>query len=472
MKIIASPLERNAAPLPAKILATMRGSWRKFPALAAWASRKLKFRRQVQRVRQAEILDAQIQKLLDLAPDAMAIVDGDGKILQANRQVEAIFGYTRTELPGTVLEEFLPERLRTIHRAHRANYVSAPRTRAMGIGLDLYGRRKGGAEFPVEVSLSPMELDGRLLVICTIRDISERKRAEEALQESEERFSNAFEYAAIGMALVGLDGSFLKVNRALCHLVGYTEQELLHKTFQDITHPDDLATDLDYVRQLLAGERRAYQMEKRYIHKLGHVVWVLLSGSLVQDSHGHPAYFIAQIQDFTERKQAEENVRYLSTHDPLTGLYNRTYFEEELGRLQQSRRYPVGIVVADMDGLKTINDSLGHAAGDQALQQAAETLKRAVRAEDMVARIGGDEFVVLLPNTDGATVDKAVARMRAYLRTRATGNFDGPAFNLSIGKATAEKGEMLAEALKAADERMYQEKYARRARQQEDFSAK
>jgi PAS domain S-box-containing protein len=141
--------------------------------------------------------------------------------------------------------------------------------------------------------------------IWTFRDITERKRAEEVLRESEERFSGAFEYAPIGVALVSPDGRWLKVNRALCDLVGYSEAELLSRTFQDITYPEDIATDLEYVRQMVAGEIRSYQMEKRYVHGRGHLVTVLLNVSLVRDGQGQPRYFVSQIQDITERKRLE-----------------------------------------------------------------------------------------------------------------------------------------------------------------------
>ncbi|HEY9665374.1 MAG TPA: PAS domain S-box protein, partial [Coleofasciculaceae cyanobacterium] len=136
-------------------------------------------------------------------------------------------------------------------------------------------------------------------------EIIERKLVEEALRESEERFRHAFDYAAIGMALVALDGRWVQVNRSLCEIVGYTEHELLSTSFQAITHPDDLECDLKYVNQLLSGEIRYYQMEKRYFHSSGRIVWILLSGSLVRDAVGEPLYFIAQIQDVTERKQIE-----------------------------------------------------------------------------------------------------------------------------------------------------------------------
>ncbi|MGV2828850.1 PAS domain S-box protein [Myxosarcina sp. GI1(2024)] len=131
------------------------------------------------------------------------------------------------------------------------------------------------------------------------------KATNEKLRESEERFRSAFEHASIGKALVSPEGRFLKVNPALCELIGYCESQLLQKTFQDITHPDDLDADLEFVRQMLANEIRTYQMEKRYCHKSGHLVWVLLSVSLVRDKTEKPLYFISQIQNISDCKQAQ-----------------------------------------------------------------------------------------------------------------------------------------------------------------------
>ena len=128
-------------------------------------------------------------------------------------------------------------------------------------------------------------------------------------RESEERFRSAFHHAAIGMALVSPEGGWLQVNQSLCGMIGYTEQELLATTFQAVTHPDDLDADLEFVGQMLRGEIFTYQMEKRYFHKLGHLVWVLLSVSLVRDEAGRSLYFISQIQDITARKAAEEERR-------------------------------------------------------------------------------------------------------------------------------------------------------------------
>jgi PAS domain S-box-containing protein len=138
--------------------------------------------------------------------------------------------------------------------------------------------------------------------------LAERTQAGVLLHESEEKFKNAFQYSAIGMALVSPEGKWIKVNSKVCGIVGYSEAELMSKTFQDITHPDDLNADLNFVAQMLAGEIETYTIEKRYFHKNGSVVWVLLAVSLVKEPAGTPLYFISQINDITERKQTEEQL--------------------------------------------------------------------------------------------------------------------------------------------------------------------
>jgi PAS domain S-box-containing protein len=149
-------------------------------------------------------------------------------------------------------------------------------------------------------------------ILGIYEDITESKEMELRLLESEERFRSAFQNSAIGMALVGLDGRWIKVNNSLCQIVGYAEEELLDKTFQDITHPDDLQADLDFVTRLLAGEIDHYQMEKRYFHKNGHAIWVRLSVSLIRGAQDNPIHFVSQMEDVTERKLAEKEINKLN----------------------------------------------------------------------------------------------------------------------------------------------------------------
>jgi len=142
-------------------------------------------------------------------------------------------------------------------------------------------------------------------VLIMVRDISERKRTEQSLRESEERFRLAFDDAAIGMAIVALNGHLIRVNHSLCEILGYAESELLQRTFQTITYPDDLNPDLHNIQQLLEGKQRSFHLEKRYIHKQGHLVWAILGASLIRDESGTPLYFVSQIQDISDRHSAE-----------------------------------------------------------------------------------------------------------------------------------------------------------------------
>ncbi len=181
----------------------------------------------------------------------------------------------------------------------------------------------------------------------------------------------------------------------------------------------------------------------------------------IRDDKGNFTGVVLVFHDITERKQAEEKLRYMSIHDTLTGLYNRTYFEEEMARLEHGRQFPMSVVMADVDGLKATNDSQGHVAGDELLRRAAVVLRAVFRSEDVVARVGGDEFAVLLPGADATTVEKVLVRLRNSLLAHNTAHSGLPPLGFSLGAATVEKSGSLAEALKQADKRMYQEKLSR-----------
>ena len=184
-------------------------------------------------------------------------------------------------------------------------------------------------------------------------NITERVQAEGALRESQERFRHAFEGAAIGMALVGIDGRFLKVNRSFVEMLGRSEQELIATDFQAITHQDDLDVGLNYMQAMLAGEIGSCQFEKRYLHKLGHDVWALLSFSLLRDPDGSPLYFVSQVQDITERKRAEEALR--ASEECYRDLHENApvaHFSVDLdGRISRANRFAAELLGYDTDSL-------------------------------------------------------------------------------------------------------------------------
>jgi len=247
-----------------------------------------------------------------------------------------------------------------------------------------------------------------------LRNIETAERHVAALQESEERFRSAFDYAAIGMALVSPDGRWLQVNRSLCEIIGYTERELLGMCFQEITHPDERQTVLSHVAQLLAGDIPTYQTEKRYFHKDGHEVWIFLSISRVRDSQNASARLIFQIQDITDRKRAEQQLLHDAFHDALTGLPNRALFTDRLkltlARGKRLGAHQFAVLFLDLDRFKVINDSLGHMVGDQLLVGIARRLEACLRPGDTVARLGGDEFTILLEDINDIKEAVAVAR--------------------------------------------------------------
>lgn len=306
-------------------------------------------------------------------------------------------------------------------------------------------------------------------VEASVAQAEQAERHVAALRESEERFRSAFDHAA-GMALVATDGNWIKVNNSLCEMVGYSEQELLATNFQAITHADDLPNMMMQVATLLEGKLSTYQMELRYKHKRGQIVWILLSVTMIRDSLTDSVNLIFQIQDITDRKRAEERLLHEAFHDVLTGLPNRALFMDHLklsverGKRREDRLFAV--LFLDLDRFKIINDSLGHMVGDQLLVGIARRLEICLRPGDTVARLGGDEFTVLLEDLASvAEVIDVAERLQKALTLPFNLNGHEVFTTVSIGIALSSTGyERPEEVLRDADTAMYRAKMLGKAR--------
>jgi PAS domain S-box-containing protein len=261
------------------------------------------------RSRELQEAKTELERLFEGSPDALLVTDRHGRIIRANTRVESSLGYTREELLGEPIERLVPERIRDCHDQYRKSYYSSPSTRPMGKGLDLRARRKDGTELPVDISLSPLQLGSEIQVLAVVHDISERWQAQEALRVSEERFRKVFEEGPIGFALVGPDYRITKVNAALCRMVGYSDAELTGKAFREITYPGDPYVDASLGELLFSGEVPLLKMEKRYVTKNGEIMWANVTASLIRDWEGKPLYRLAMIEDITERRRAEAELR-------------------------------------------------------------------------------------------------------------------------------------------------------------------
>jgi len=251
--------------------------------------------------------EAVYQQIVDTMEDSLAVLDGDGTILFANsRAAHDLSGSAPAGVRGKNISQFVPkEQAESLIEKYR-RVIVAGQSLEQEVMVTLQGADRWFMNTLRPISFTVNNIPA---VVSSSQDITERRRAEKALRESERRFRGAFESAAVGASMVDLTGRFIKVNRFLCEMLGYSEGELLSKTFSDITHPDDVRIGLDYMKRQTAGELEFASFEKRYLRKDGNIVHLIISPALIRDDRGAPQYFVGLFQDITERKQAEDAVR-------------------------------------------------------------------------------------------------------------------------------------------------------------------
>lgn len=350
--------------------------------------------------------------LAENATDVVYTIGMDGVITWVSQSVREIFGWRPGQLIGHPVREFMHPDDLDDHSPRREQVL-----------------RDGGDGGQAEIRFLAADgewrwvgLTGRVLRdqdgealggIESLRDISAEMAARHALEESERRFRLAMEGSPEGMAVIGLDRRFVSVNPALCTALGRDAAWFEQRCIDEIVWEADLEADHAVRTRLLAGEVETQAQERRLVAADGSLRWVLHAVGLLRDHDGGPLFFVSHFQNITDRKSAEADLEYAATHDPLTGLSNRANLVDEIRRaLSASHRSqrPTAVVLLDLDHFKFVNDSLGHATGDELIREAASRIRATVRDGDLVARQGGDEFVVVMRDLDDPTEAMRVAQ--------------------------------------------------------------
>lgn len=335
-----------------------------------------------------------------------------------------------------------------------------------GYVCELRIKCEDGREMWVENKGKVFERDengNALRMLGTTIDITERKHAEEELRDNESQFRALFENASDGIVYVSSKAEVIKVNKSFAEMHGYTVEEMQNMNLHDLD-VEDLSDLLpERMRRAMSGEN--IQFEVKHFHKDGHIIDLEVAQSLV--SLKRENYVVGFHRDITERKQLEEEVLVLTLHDELTGLGNRRYLKQELDKLKQSgRKNPISIISMDIFDFKVINDTYGHDAGDKVLRTISDVLKDSLRPDDIIVRMGGDEFVAVLPLTS----EEATQSIKTRIEEKLTSSILKDSVKLSMGVVTAiDKADDLDDLLTLADKMMYKhKKFQRRTKELEE----
>ncbi|NPV90031.1 MAG: PAS domain S-box protein [Firmicutes bacterium] len=426
------------------------------------------------------ISETQLQKqvsylntLIENMNEAFLTYDTQGRITFVNKKTCEYTGYHTSEMLGkSVLELIHPEKRGMVAEKVRQRIDSGPPDSYETIVM-----HKSGDIRIMLLNSSPILEDGVIqggMVVA--EDITERRKVEEALKQSEQRQADIINFLPDPTFAINLEGRVIAWNLAMEEMTGYRVEDMLgcgnyeyslpffetrQPMLADILINPDLEIKDRY--NILKREKGVLVAEgESWIHHAGGgekrsaYLWVI--ASLLYDSQGRIAGAIETIRDITERRKTEEQLRYLTLHDFLTGLYNRTFFEEEMRRLSCGRHRPVGLVICDVNGLKLVNDTRGHDSGDELLKAVAQVLRQSFRENDTVARIGGDEFAILMPSSPLSALENAVCRIKEAIARHNDQHSELP-LSISIGyAATDESPPDMASLFKEADNQMYRQK--------------
>jgi len=398
----------------------------------------------------------------DVFADAIVVVDHGGRIRFANAACLEILGYEPLELVGQPVEILVPATTPE-HTRLRRLYSKDPKARGMASGFELAAVRKDGTTIPVDITLSPLTRGGELLVAAAIRDMRGRSDSSEILRLQ----VTALESAANGIVITSRDGVITWVNPAACSMTGYPMDELIGQHTRILKsghHPPEFYGEL--WRTVLRGDIWSGTIINR--RKDGSVYHEEQTIAPVIGDEGEISHFIAIKQDISERVDLEHELERLARLDPLTGCANRRHLLEEAEReLGRARRFghPVSVIIFDLDRFKSINDRFGHPTGDRILRTFVSCATEMLRDHDILGRIGGEEFVAILPHADIGGAWGVAERIRASFAAD-TETLPG------AGRATVSAGVVqvnpdgadIHRALQAADKALYRAKHEGRDR--------
>lgn len=396
--------------------------------------------------------DSFYETLFDQTPAGIAVQGKDGRVIRANQAFYDMFGYSRDEVIGVQLDEIVaPDG----DLKPAARMISEKVIGGETLSLETERVRRDGTRFPVSIKGVPVKEEGRVVGVYAIyEDISDRKRAGEAIATERSYFENLFVNCPEAIALVDSSGVIQRINTSFEELFGYSKQECAGRSLDGLITSGEMAEDAAALTREAAegGRVRAERMRRKkdgtWINV--QIIAVSFTGIAGQD------VIYAIYRDITERKLFEEHARYMGYHDSLTGLYNQAFIEEEIQRLDTPRQLPISVVMADLDNLKLVNDAFGHIEGDRLILEAGNILRSSCRQEDIVARCGGDEFLLLLPRTTLQDAKTICSRIRKDCDRQ-----NGSLVSLSLAVGVATKEDVtndFVQVLKKAEDDMYRDK--------------
>ncbi len=418
-------------------------------------------------------LRRQFDAVMQSARDGVLITSTSGEIVLLSDAATAILGVNREDVMGKSLARLplraVDEHMRPvlIQEAFRPNTEDeAPRI------LGVPGRRGTDDVRWIQIHSRMVEqaLRSESVIVTTIMDTSGLREAAEAMSRSDAQFRKAMENAPVGMALVDLEWRLMEVNRAFATMMGSTVAALRATPFSALSHPQDLQAERDQLQRLYDGHQNHFSLEKRYVRADGNVVWAVLDVALVRYAGGAPDHYVVQVRDSTDDRMHSELLAHRAMHDPLTGLANRTLLQDVLQQVleQPDVQDKVGVIAVDLDGFKGLNDRFGHATGDNALVHVAGVLRTATAGRGTVARIGGDEFVIVVQDNEvskalfeiASAIHQGLRRPLQVKRHQIT-------LQASLGIAMADQESVAGGApamLSAADAAMYRAKASGKSR--------